>query len=416
VSSGGHGHGRGPTFDIDWSGDVAVVGGGIVGLAVARELLRRRPFLKLTVLEKEPDIATHQTGHNSGVIHSGIYYKPGSLKAKACVAGSALLMRFCEERGIPYRRCGKVIVATDESELPRLLDLYERGMANACPDLRVIDGDELREIEPHVAGIAALLSPNTGIVNFGEVARAYADDVRGCRGEIRLRHEVRSIQVRNGSTLVSTTAGDVEARFVITCGGLHADRLARMTGAPPEPRIVPFRGDYYLLKPERHSLVRSNIYPVPDPRFPFLGVHLTPRIDGQIWLGPNAVLAFSREGYRFRDVRPVDLAEMFRYGGFLRFAARNWRTGADEMLRDLSKQRFLASLQRYVPELREDDLLPGPSGVRAQALGPAGELVDDFVYSEAPGVLHLRNAPSPAATSSLVIASTIVDRYERLVA
>jgi (S)-2-hydroxyglutarate dehydrogenase len=409
-------NGNSSRFDLAWSGDVAVVGGGIIGLAVARELLRRRPHVRLTVLEKEADIATHQTGHNSGVIHSGIYYKPGSLKARACVAGSAEMMRFCEERGIAYQRCGKVIVATDETELPRLYDLYERGTSNACPDLRVIGGDELRELEPHVAGVAALLSPNTGIVNYADVARAYAEDIRGCSGDIRVRHEVLSVSATRGTSRIETTGGAMEARFVITCGGLHADRLARMTGAPATPRIVPFRGDYYLLKPDRHHLVRSNIYPVPDPRFPFLGVHLTPRVDGQIWLGPNAVLAFSREGYRFRDIEPRDLAEMFSYGGFLRFAARNWRTGASELIRDLSKQRFLASLQRYVPELREDDLLPGPAGVRAQALGPAGELVDDFVFSEGKGILHVRNAPSPAATSSLVIARMVVDRYEKLAA
>jgi (S)-2-hydroxyglutarate dehydrogenase len=273
---------RSKGFDIQWSGDVAVVGAGIIGLAVAREILRRRPELTLTVLEKESAIAQHQTGHNSGVIHSGIYYKPGSFKAKACVAGSAELMRFCDERGIEYRRCGKVIVATDEEELPRLNDLYERGQANGCPGLRIIDAGELKEIEPHASGTRALLSPNTGIVDFRDVAAAYADDVTKSSGEIRTNHEVLGIRQSNTSTVLETTGGAIEATRVVTCGGLWSDRVAKLSGAPDEPRIVPFRGDYYILRHDRRHLVRSNIYPVPDPRFPFLGVHLTPRIDGQI--------------------------------------------------------------------------------------------------------------------------------------
>jgi (S)-2-hydroxyglutarate dehydrogenase len=403
-------------FDIEWSGDVAVVGAGIVGLAVARELLRRRPQTRLAVVEKEPEIAQHQTGHNSGVIHSGIYYKPGSFKAKACVAGSAKMMQFCEERDIPYRRCGKVIIATEPEELPRLYDLYERGQANGCPDLRIIELDEIRELEPHAAGIKALLSPNTGIVDYRKVAVAYADDVRKSSAQIFTNHEVIGIRRQSGTTILETTSGAVEAKSVITCGGLWADRVAQMTGAPADPRIVPFRGDYYVLRHDRRHLVRSNIYPVPDPRFPFLGVHLTPRMDGEIWLGPNAVLAFARDGYRFRDVRLGDLKEMATFGGFLGFARKHWRTGAEEMLRDLSKKRFLESLQRYVPELRMDDLVPGPSGVRAQAMSNDGQLVDDFVFSESEGTLHVRNAPSPAATSSLVIAEMVVDRFEKMIA
>jgi (S)-2-hydroxyglutarate dehydrogenase len=405
---------RNNRFDIQWSGDVAVVGAGIVGLAVAREILRRRPELKLAVLEKEANIAQHQTGHNSGVIHSGIYYKPGSLKAKACVAGAALMMRFCDERGIHYQRCGKVIIATEEEELPRLQDLYERGQANGCPDLRLIDPGELKEIEPHATGIRALLSPNTGIVDYRQVAATYAEDIRKSSGDILTSHEVMDIRQGESATILETSEGAIEARRVVTCGGLWSDRVARMTGAPPEPRIVPFRGDYYILRHDRRHLVRSNIYPVPDPRFPFLGVHLTPRVDGDIWLGPNAVLAFARDGYRFRDVSPGDLKELAMFSGFRRFAASNWRTGANEMLRDLSKKRFLASLQRYVPELRLEDLVPGPSGVRAQALSDDGQLVDDFVFSESKGILHVRNAPSPAATSSLVIGQMVVDRFEEM--
>jgi (S)-2-hydroxyglutarate dehydrogenase len=404
----------GKRFDIEWSGDVAVVGAGIIGLAVAREILRRHPHVRLTVLEKETDIAQHQSGHNSGVIHSGIYYKPGSFKAKACVSGSARMMQFCEERNIPYRRCGKVIIATEEDELPRLQDLYERGMANGCPDIRIIESDELKEVEPHATGIRALLSPNTGIVDYRNVAAAYAEDIRKSSGLIRPRHEVLEINQKSGSTLLETSAGAIEAKRVVTCGGLWSDRVAMMTGAPREPRIVPFRGDYYVLREDRRHLVRSNIYPVPDPQFPFLGVHLTPRMDGEIWLGPNAVLAFSRSGYRFRDVTPGDMAELATFGGFRRFAMKNWRVGFEEMARDLSKKRFLASLQRYVPELELSDLVPGPAGVRAQAMSDDGQLVDDFIFSESSGILHVRNAPSPAATSSLVIAEMVVDRFDEL--
>jgi L-2-hydroxyglutarate oxidase LhgO len=399
----------------DWSGDVAIVGGGIVGLATARELLRRRPGLRLVVLEKEPAIGQHQTGHNSGVIHAGIYYAPGSMKAKACVAGAAELVRYCDAKGIPYRRCGKLIVATDASELPRLADLERRGAANGVPGLRMIEADELRELEPHVRGVRALWSPNTGIIDYGLVANAYAEDVAEFGGEVRTSHEVIAIERRNGRARLTTRGAEIDAALVVTCAGVYSDRVAALTGAPPEPRIVPFRGDYYILKPERRDLVRSNIYPVPDPRFPFLGVHFTPRMNGDIWLGPNAVLAFSREGYRFRDVRPRDLADIAGYGGFRAFARTHWRTGVDELARDLSKRRFLASLQKYVPELTLDDLLPGPAGVRAQALSADGKLVDDFVIDRSDGVLHVRNAPSPAATSSLRIGALIADAFEQMI-
>lgn len=394
---------------MDWSGEVAIVGGGIVGLATARELLRRKPGLRLIVLEKEAEIAQHQTGHNSGVIHAGVYYAPGSLKAKLCVAGAAEMMRYCDEKGIPWQRCGKVIVATEESELPRLDELLRRGTANNVPGLRMIDADELREVEPHVRGIRALLSPNTGIVDYGQVAKAYAEDILELGGEIRTRHEVAAIDRRSGSTRLMTGGGEIEASLVVTCAGVYSDRVSQMTGAAREPRVVPFRGDYYILNPARRHLVRSNIYPVPDPDFPFLGVHFTPRMNGDIWLGPNAVLAFSREGYRFRDVRPKDVGELFTNTGFRRFAMKHWKIGFDEMARDLSKKRFLASLQKFIPEMTMDDLLPGPSGVRAQALSLDGKLVDDFVIDRGEGVLHVRNAPSPAATSSLQIGAMIAD-------
>ena len=397
-----------------WKGDVAIVGGGIVGLATARELLKRQPGLRVAVVEKEPEIGEHQTGHNSGVIHSGIYYAPGSMKAKACVAGAAAMMRYCDEHGIGYQLCGKVIVATDESEVPRLENLYQRGLANGVPEIRMIDADELFEIEPHVTGVKALLSPRTGIVDYRQVAASYADEIRQAGGQIFTGHEVTDIDRRAEGARLTSRLGEFQARRVVTCAGLWEDRVAALTGAPREPRIVPFRGDYYVLRPERRYLVRGNIYPVPDPAFPFLGVHFTPRMNGDLWLGPNAVLAFARDGYRFGTVNPRDLAEMATFTGFLGFARKNWRVGVDEMARDLSKERFLRSLQKYVPELTLDDLQPGPSGVRAQAMSADGKLVDDFIVDAREGVLHVRNAPSPAATSSLVIGAMVVDALEAM--
>lgn len=402
-----------PASEQSWRGDVAVVGAGIVGLATARELLRRHPGQRLVVLEREPEISQHQTGHNSGVIHTGIYYKPGSLKARACVAGSARLMRYCDEKGIPYRLCGKLIIATEEEELPRLQGLFERGQENGVPDLRLVGTDELREIEPHAVGIRAIWSPRTGIIDYRQVAASYARDIQEAGGEIRTSSEVLEINQRNGEVELSTTSGDYQAQRVVTCAGLWSDRVAKLTGASRDPVIVPFRGDYFTLPPDRRYLVQTNIYPVPDPRFPFLGVHLTPRMSGEIWMGPNAVLAFGREGYSFLKVDPADLLDTLRSGGFRRFASKHWRTGLDEMRRDLSRRRFLASLQRYVPELKLSDLHPGPSGVRAQALTAEGNLVDDFVFDRHGRVLHVRNAPSPAATASLEIASMINDELEQ---
>ncbi len=397
----------------DWTGDIAVIGGGIVGLATARELLQRRPGQRLVVLEKEHAIGRHQTGHNSGVIHSGIYYAPGSLKARLCVAGAARLYRYCDEKGIPYQKCGKVIIARSAAELPRLEELYRRGLANGVPGLELVGPERLRELEPHAAGVRAIWSPNTGIVDFGRVAAAYAEDVQALGGEIRTGYRVTAIRRVGGVTRIRTSGGDVEARLVVACAGLHADRVAALTGAPRSPRIVPFRGDYYILRPERRHLVRGNIYPVPDPSFPFLGVHFTPRMDGSVWLGPNAVLAFAREGYRRTDVNPRDLLEALTFPGFLRLARKYWRTGLAEMWRDVSRRAFWKSLQSYVPEIRPDDLLPGPAGVRAQALADDGTLVDDFVVHYTDGVVHVRNAPSPAATSSLAIAELIADAVEK---
>jgi L-2-hydroxyglutarate oxidase LhgO len=396
----------------DW--EIAIVGGGIVGLATAREILRRRPGTRLVVLEKEAEIAQHQTGHNSGVIHAGIYYAPGSMKAKLCVAGAEEMKRYCDEKGIPWQRCGKLIVATDETELPRLASLYERGQANGVRGLELVEQERVHEIEPHVRAVRAIWSPNTSIVDYSMVARSYAEDIEELGGEIRTRHEALGFVRRNGRTMIESSGGVIEAAKVITCAGIYADRVAGLTGSSPEPRIVPFRGDYYILNPKRRDLVRTNIYPVPDPRFPFLGVHFTPRMNGDVWLGPNAVLAFSREGYRFRDIRPKDAGELFTNGGFRRFARQHWRIGLSEMARDLSRSRFLASLQKFIPELTQDDLLPGPAGIRAQALSPDGKLVDDFVIDRGEGVLHVRNAPSPAATSSLQIGAMIADAVEEM--
>jgi len=393
--------------------DIVIIGGGIVGLATAMELLTRYPALKLVILEKEHELAQHQTGHNSGVIHSGIYYAPGSLKAKACVAGKAKLIQFCDEHSVPYELCGKVIVATHEEELPRLEQLYQRGLANGVPDLEMIGPERLREIEPYAVGIKALYSPTTGIVNFGQVARAYAHEVTSHGGEILTGHEVKTIEQRNGRYRLFTPSDVVEARYVISCAGLFADRVARLSGMPAAPQIVPFRGDYYILRRQRTGMVRGMIYPVPDPRFPFLGVHFTCRVNGDVWLGPNAVLAFAREGYRRYDISAGDLWETLRYRGFRKLALKYWRVGLEEMYRDYSKAAFLKALQRYVPDLRPADLLPGPAGVRAQALASDGTLVDDFVVDHQGGMLHVRNAPSPAATSSLAIAEMIADTAQQ---
>jgi len=392
--------------------DVVIIGAGIIGLATARELLIRKPGLKLAIVEKESEIGQHQTGHNSGVIHSGIYYTPGSLKAKACVAGAAKMYEYCEEKGIQYERCGKVIVASDAPEVVRLEELHRRGLANGVPGLEAIGPERLRELEPHAIGVRALWSPNTGIINYSQVAAAYAQDVRSAGGEIRTSHEVLGLQSRGGERIVQTTGGEVSGSAVIACAGLYADKVAELSGAPRAPRIVPFRGDYFVLKPERRHLVRGMIYPVPDPTFPFLGVHFTRRIDGAVWLGPNAVLAFSREGYRRTDFKLGDVAEALGHPGFRRLATRYWKTGLAEMWRDVSRAAFCASLQVYVPEVQEDDLEYGPSGVRAQALSDDGALVDDFIVDRADGILHVRNAPSPAATSSLAIGAMIADAFE----
>jgi L-2-hydroxyglutarate oxidase LhgO len=397
--------------------DMAIVGGGIVGLATARELLLRQPGLRLIVVEKDSAIAMQQSGHNSGVLHTGIYYAPGSLKAKACVEGQRRMMTYCDEHAIPYERCGKLIVALDDSELPRLDELYRRGIANGVQGLELVGPERLREIEPHAAGIKAIWSPNTGIVDYVRVAHAYARDVQDLGGEIVVGHQVTNIARRGAATILSTRRpGDaagagpaIEAARVVTCAGLQSDTIGAFGQGKRDTRIVPFRGDYYVLRPERRHLVRALIYPVPDPRFPFLGVHFTRRPSGDVWAGPNAVLAFAREGYGRWDVAPRDLWDALSYGGFWKMAAKFWKTGLQEMYRDYWKQAYVRELRRYLPDLRASDLLPGPSGVRAQAVASDGRLVDDFLIRRTEHTIHVQNAPSPAATSSLVIASMIAD-------
>lgn len=389
--------------------DVAIVGGGIVGLATAYRLLLDRPRLSLVLLEKETELATHQTGHNSGVLHAGLYYAPGSRKAQLCREGKQAIERFARERGIPFEHCGKLVVALDESELPRLAAIRERASANGVEGLEEVGRERILEIEPHAAGIRALWSPKSGIIDFRRVALAYADEVRARGGEIRTGTRVTAIRDLDsgGARVVETTTGEVNARNLVACAGLHSDRVAALTGDAGSERVVPFRGDYYTLRPSATRLVRGLIYPVPDPRFPFLGVHFTKRIDGSVLAGPNAVLAFAREGYRRLDFSPKDLAETLAFPGFRKLARSYFKTGAAEMWRDWSRKAFTADLAKYVPEIREEDLVFGPSGVRAQALSADGKLVDDFSIGESPHVLHVRNAPSPAATASLAIGGEL---------
>ncbi|KAL6488148.1 hypothetical protein MHYP_G00047740 [Metynnis hypsauchen] len=409
--------------------DVAVVGGGIVGLASARELILRHPNLTFTLLEKEKELALHQTGHNSGVIHSGIYYTPGSLKARLCVKGASLAYSYCDSKGVPYRRCGKLIVAVEREEVPRLKALYERGLKNGVKDLRLIDGRAIREREPYCRGIMALDSPYTGIVDWRLVALTYGKDFQQAGGSIVTGFEVSDIAMATESparsseglkypvVIRSSKGEEVRCRYVLTCGGLYSDRLSEISGCSAEPRIVPFRGDYLVLKPEKSYLIRGNIYPVPDPRFPFLGVHFTPRVDGSVWLGPNAVLAFKREGYQLYDFDAKDFTDALSFRGLQKLVLKNVVYGVGEMYRGVFLSAQVKILQKYIPELSRSDIIRGPSGVRAQALDPEGNLVDDFVFDGGVGelgsrVLHVRNAPSPAATSSLAIAEMIADELE----
>ncbi len=386
---------------------VIVIGGGIVGLATACKLSRRCPSVRITVLEKEQKVCAHQSGHNSGVLHAGLYYRPGSLKARLAVTGIRELVEFCQQHNVPHEVCGKLVVAADESEVPRLRDLHERGTKNGLEGLRLLDREQMREIEPHVGGVAALHVPQEGIVDYDKVCEAMRAEIEGKGGSVLLGAGVTALELKNGEWRVRSAAGEQAADFVINCAGLHCDRVSMLAGEKREVRIVPFRGEYYKIRPESQHLVRNLIYPVPDPRFPFLGVHFTRLIHGGIEAGPNAVLAFAREGYRKTDINVGDLWDALTFPGLWRFLARHKRMSWEELRRSFSQRLFCESLQRLVPEIRAKDLSPGGAGVRAQAMSPDGTLVQDFCLLHRPRALHVLNAPSPAATASLAIGEEI---------
>ena len=388
----------------------AVVGGGIIGAAVAREIITRLPGANVTIFEKEPKLAGHQTGHNSGVVHAGLYYEPGGLKAQLCRRGGELLHEFCVEKGVAYEECGKIVVAQNDLELTRLKDILERAVANGVPDVRMLDESQLREIEPAATGKAALHSPRTAIVDYIGVTKALAADVEAAGGRVLCGQEVTGLEQIAAGVKVSTRDLTEVFDMVVTCAGLQSDRLSRAAGDSRTPRVVPFFGDYLLLKPEKRQLVRGLIYPVPDPRYPFLGVHLTKRIDGEVMLGPNAFLSPGRESYAWAEANMKDLAETLLFPGFWKFASRNVRAAFRESRTVLSQRRFIAEASRYVPGIGQGDVLPGGRGVRAQAMESDGSLVDDFVITDMGRLTHVRNAPSPGATSSLAIAEYIVGR------
>ena len=393
--------------------DLLIIGAGIVGLATALDAARRFPSLRILVVEKEDRVAAHQTGHNSGVIHSGIYYKTGSLKARNCVAGAASMKRFCQEHAVAYEECGKLIVATSADELPGLEQLQQRGAANGVPGVRMMEPEQFRQIEPHCAGLRALHVPSTGIVDYTAVANKYAELLRSSGGEIVLRAQVTGLREDRGTNVVETRAGTFRARFIINCAGLYSDTVSRLADVDTDVEIVPFRGEYYAVKPERRHLVKALIYPVPDPRFPFLGVHFTRRVNGSVDAGPNALLALRREGYRGADIDLGEAVAMLRYAGFRKLARRIWRTGLAEQYRAWNKSAFVKALQKMVPELGDDDYTPGGSGVRAQAVDRDGNMVDDFHFIHSKGMIHVCNVPSPAATASLEIGREIVDMLEQ---
>ena len=397
--------------------DLTIVGGGILGLATALKLLRAHPSLRLLILEKEAEIARHQTGNNSGVIHSGLYYRPGSLKARSCVAGRKELMAFCDENAVPYEICGKVVVATSEEELPRLEELHRRGIANGLKDLQIIGPERLKELEPHATGIKGLHVPETGIIDYKKVAAAYAEKIRDAGGDIRLSQRVVGILDRPEEIVLQTSGGDYRTKHLINCCGLQSDIVAQMMGgannSEEEHRIIPFRGEYYKIAPERQFLVRNLIYPVPDPTFPFLGVHFTRMARGGVEAGPNAVFAYAREGYRHTDINLSDLWRTISFKGFWAITGKYWQTGFGELYRSLSKSAFVRALQKLLPEIRESDLVPGGAGVRAQAVSASGALVDDFVIKQTRKAIHVLNAPSPGATASLAIGQQICEMAEK---
>ena len=389
--------------------DFLIIGGGIVGLSTAYNLLEKNPAVKVVIVEKEPTLAVHQTGHNSGVLHSGIYYKPGSLKAENCRRGKKAMEQFCAEESIDYEICGKVIVAITESEVPILERIYERGQANGV-NCEIIGEERLREIEPEAAGVKAIHVPEAGIVNYRQVCERLGEKIRGLGGEIVFGARVTGIATGESEVAIETTQGDYTAKQLVNCGGLYSDRIARLSGKDPKVKIVPFRGEYYELKPEAKSLVNHLIYPVPDPAFPFLGVHFTRMIEGGVECGPNAVLAFAREGYQKYRINVAELFESLTYPGFLKLAAKHWKTGAGEMWRSVSKAAFVKSLQRLLPAIKAEHLEAAPAGVRAQAVSPDGKTVDDFLIVEHERVINICNAPSPGATASLNIGKLIVSK------
>jgi L-2-hydroxyglutarate oxidase len=391
--------------------DVAIVGGGIIGLAAAHAILNTSPNRRVVILEKERRLAAHQSGRNSGVLHSGIYYRPGSLKARLATTGRAAMVSFCAEHGVPFEICGKLIVAVDEQERARMLELEARAEANGVRT-RLVVGDALRAIEPHAQGVAALHVPDAGLADFGQACSVLAELVVGAGAEIRLEWPVERFVTDGTGTRVQTERGDIVARCAVNCAGLFSDVLARRSGEPVALRIVPFRGEYHELVPGREGLVKNMIYPVPDPTFPFLGVHLTRGIDGRVHAGPNAVLALAREGYSWRDLDLREIGDLARFPGFRKLARRHWRTGAQEIYRSLRVGAFVRALQRLVPDMRTGDLVPAPAGVRAQALGRDGGLIDDFVILESARAIHVLNAPSPAATASLEIGREIARKVE----
>jgi L-2-hydroxyglutarate oxidase len=395
------------------SSRIVVVGGGIVGLATAWRLTERFPGARVTVLEKEPEVGRHQSSHNSGVLHAGLYYKPGSRKARLAVRGIRQMVEFCKSRSLAHEVCGKVVVAVTPNEVFPLRTLFERGTANGLEGLRWLTPDQLHEIEPHAGGVAAVHVPQEGIADYPAVCRALSEEIRIRGGEVITASEVRAIAREGTSWRVHSTTGDYQAELIITCAGLHADRVAALTGHARDVRIVPFRGEYYNIRPERQYLVRNLIYPVPDPNFPFLGVHFTRMIHGGIEAGPNAVLAFSREGYQKTDLRVRDLADAMAFSGLWKFLAKYSSMCWTEVRRSFSKELFCATLQRLVPEIQPQDLVPGGSGVRAQAMTADGLLVDDFHFVEGRGELHVVNAPSPAATASLAIGEEIAEAIAR---
>ena len=393
--------------------DVIVIGGGAVGLATALQLINRNPQLKVVVLEKENVVANHQTGNNSNVIHSGIYYKPGSLKARNCIHGYNLLLDFCKQYDVPHNICGKVIVATAENELPLLKNIFDRGQQNGLQNLKMLNASELREYEPHVAGIAGIHVPQTGIVDYRVVAEKYAEVFRQKGGEIKLGEKVVDIRFSNNNVEVVTPKATYSSKLVVNCAGLYSDKIARLTSQNVNVKIIPFRGEYYKLKKEKEYLVKTLIYPVPDPNFPFLGVHFTTMVGGGVECGPNAVLAFKREGYKKSDINLAELGETLAWPGFRKVVAKYWRTGVGEMYRSYSKAAFTEALQKLLPEIKEEDLIQGGAGVRAQACDRTGGLLDDFMILEEKLAINVCNAPSPAATSSLSIGETVAELVKK---